>query len=88
MADKPHTSRCPSVSVADIIDLATCSALFNYFISVKHVRCGGSLVAHWTSRAKVLGSSPASPTMILVGCRMVIMCNKVENLRVEGETYP
>ena len=53
---------------------------------VAHRRCGGSLVAHQTSEAEVLGSNPASPTMILMRCRIIV--NNVENLRVERETYP
>ena len=32
------------------------------------------------------GSNPASPTMILMGCRIFV--NNVENLKAERETYP
>ena len=37
-----------------------------------HWRCGGSLVAHQTSRAEVPGSNPASSTMILGRCRIIV----------------
>ena len=36
-------------------------------------RCGGSLAAHQTSGAEVPGSNPASPTMILMRCRIRII---------------
>ena len=35
-------------------------------------RCGGSLLAHQTSEAEVLGSNPESPTMILMRCRIIV----------------
>ena len=38
---------------------------------------------YWT---KVPGSNPASPTMILMRCRIIV--NNVGNLRVESETSP
>ena len=40
---------------------------------VFHRRCGGSLEAHQTSGAEVPGSYPASPTMILMHCRIIVM---------------
>ena len=39
---------------------------------VSHWRCAGSLVAHQTSGAEVPGSNPASPTMILMRCRIIV----------------
>ena len=51
----------------------------------------GDVVAHWfvhqNSGAKGPDSNPASPTMILMHCRIFVIMY-VENLRVEGETYP
>ena len=44
------------------------------------------MLAHQTSEAEVPGSNPASPTMILMRCRIIV--NNVENLMVERETYP
>ena len=44
------------------------------------------LILYTTSEAKVPGSNPASPTMILMRCRIIV--NNVENLRVESETSP
>ena len=38
--------------------------------------CGGSLLALQTSQAEVPGSNPASPTMILMRCRIIV--NNVE----------
>ena len=35
-------------------------------------RCGGSLVAHQTSGAEVPGSNPASTTIILMRCRIIV----------------
>ena len=35
-------------------------------------KCGGSLVAHQASRAEVPGSNPASTTMILMRCRIIV----------------
>ena len=35
-------------------------------------RCGGSSVAHQTSGAEFPGSNPASPTMILMRCRIIV----------------
>ena len=35
-------------------------------------RCGGSLVARQTSGAEVPGSNPASTTMILMRCRIIV----------------
>ena len=49
------------------------------------MRCGVSLLVHQTSGAEVSGLNPASPTMILMGCRIIVYT--VENLRVERETY-
>ena len=37
-----------------------------------HRRCGGSLLVHQTSEAEVPGSNPASPTMILMRCRIIV----------------
>ena len=37
--------------------------------------------------AEVSGSNPASPTMILMRCRIIVLYN-VEKLRIERETYP
>ena len=39
---------------------------------VAHCRCGGSLEAHQTSGAEVPGSNPASTTMILMRCRIIV----------------
>ena len=44
------------------------------------------MVAHQTSGAEVPGSNTASPTMILMRCRIIVY--SVENLRVERETNP
>ena len=49
------------------------------------IKFGGSLEAHQNSGVEVPGSNPASPTMILMRCR--ITAKNVENLRVERETY-
>ena len=57
------------------------STKFNSLEFVLHnLGCGGSL-------AEVPGSNPASPTMILIRCRIIVY-NNVEKLRVERETYP
>ena len=45
-----------------------------------------SLKKKKTSVAEVPGLNPSSPAMILMRCRIIV--NKVENLRVERETYP
>ena len=50
----------------------------------------GDVEAHWqrtmqTSEAEISGSIPASPTMILMWCRINV--NNVENLRIE-KNYP
>ena len=49
-------------------------------------RCGGSLVARQTSGAEVLGANPASISMILMRCRIIVQYCK--NLRVGGEPPP
>ena len=41
---------------------------------------------HFNTEAEVPGSNPASPTKILMRCRIIVYT--VENLRVERETYP
>ena len=33
------------------------------------------------------GSTPASPTMILMRCRIIVYSNKVDNLRVDRDTH-
>ena len=65
------------------------SKLYVGFQAVKLWRCGGggSLVVHQTSGAEVPGLNPASPTMILMRCRIIVIMY-VEHLRVERETYP
>ena len=40
------------------------------------------------SGAEVPGSNPASPTMTLMCCRIIVYEYNVENLRVERATYP
>ena len=40
---------------------------------IGHLACGGWLVAHQTSGAEVPGSNPASPTMILMRCRIIVI---------------
>ena len=35
-------------------------------------RCGGKLAVRQTSRAEILGSNPASPTMVLMRCRIIV----------------
>ena len=42
------------------------------FCSTQFLRCGGSLVAHQTSGAEDLGSNPASTTMSLMRCRIIV----------------
>ena len=43
-----------------------------YFFAMKIIwRCGGSVVVHQTSK-EVPGSNPASPTMILMRCRIIV----------------
>ena len=44
------------------------------------------MVAHQTSGADVLGSDPASPTIILMRCKIIVLYS-VKHLRVERETY-
>ena len=49
-------------------------------------RCGVSLVARQTSEAVVLGSNPASPTMILGRCRIIVSYCK-NSLYREGNLH-
>ena len=61
---------------------ALCSHCDRFFVDIqifkylkkysKIVRCDGSLMAHQTSGAEVPGSNPASLTMILMRCRIIV----------------
>ena len=46
--------------------------IFEKLLLNKNWSCGGSLLAHQSSGAEVLGSNPASPTMIMMRCRIIV----------------
>ena len=52
------------VDVVALVDVVVCGC--------GGLRCGGSLVAHQTSGAGVLGSKSASTTMILMHCWIIL----------------
>ena len=55
-----------------IVDVVADVDLVAHVDVVAHSRCGGSLVAPQTSGAEVSGSNPASTTMVLMRCRIIV----------------